>query len=304
MKRVLIIGASGFVGSNLAVLLRRKYRVLGTHAHHPIQIDDILSFRFPLTPSSDFPGLLRLTHPDVIVYCAAERNEERCRKFLDECFYVNATALTDLSRAITKELDSCKLIYLSTSKVFSGMKGSYVESDEPDGDSQYGTSKLRGEGLLEGNENTFILRLGTLFGISAWGQDSMFNRLLLALWRQEMTTLVQDERRSFLGVDDLCNAIEKVIETKDAEPGLYHLGTNTPESYFEFGQRIANAFKLSDKGLVGISGKSFTGHGFRPEDRGSDLSLCGDHFNKTFQFTPRDTDFSLRVIQNRLRKGL
>lgn len=304
MKRVLIVGASGFVGSNLAVALRRHYRVIGTHARHPVHVDNILSFRFLLQSGADYRGLLRLARPDAIVYCAAERSEERCQRFPHESFYVNAIAPGEITLAAKSVLTHPpRMIFLSTSKVFSGTRGHYVEEDIPDGKSQYGISKLRGEEALGERENTFILRLGTLFGLSAWEQDSMMNRILLNLWKGELTPLIRDEYRSFLSVEDLCQAIEKIIESREITAGLYHIGTPEKETYFQFGERLAHAFGLPDTCLLSISGKSFSGHGFVPENRGHDLSLRGDRFQKDFHFHARDTDFSLRLIHHRLSRG-
>jgi len=303
MKRVLIVGASGFVGSNLAVFLRRHYRVIGTHATQPVRVDNVLSFSFPLRSGADYRGLLRLSRPDVIVYCAAERDEERCHQFPHESFYVNAIAPGEFALAAQTLPQPPRMIFLSTSKVFSGDRGGYVETDAPDGHSQYGISKLRGEESLSSRDNTFILRLGTLFGLSAWNQDSMLNRILLKIWREEMTPLIQDEFRSFLSVEDLCQVIERIVGSDNIHSGLYHVGTPEKESYFQFGQRLAHAFGLSDRCLLPISGKSFTGHGFNPENRGHDLSLKGDLFHKDYHFHPRDTDFSLRLIHHRLSRG-
>ncbi len=304
MKRILIVGASSFAGSNLALFLRKKYRVMGTYFHHRIQINDVLSFRFPLSTETKFKSLIRIARPDVILYCAGERNESKCSQSPIETLFLNAGAPSELFRAAREVCPKIpKFIYFSSSKVFSGVKGHYSEEDIPDGQSSYGRSKLAGEEALSRFENTYILRLGTLFGLGSSGQDSIVNRFLTSLWKKELIPLIHDEYRSFFSVDDLCRAIDLIIESETCPEGIYHLGNPHRESYYDFGLHLAHAFNLQDTGLLKISGKSISEHGFRPEDRGHDLSLSTDRFSKLFPFHAKETEFSLRLIQYRLRKG-
>lgn len=301
MKRILIVGASSFIGSNLAVHLRGKLRVFGTYAYHRIRVDGIATFPLALHPAAPIEQFLTTVKPDVVVYCAGERSEERCTQDPLAALFVNAEAPLTMARSL--RLWGGRMIYLSSSKVFSGNEGEYKEEHAPAPNTQYGISKLRAEQLLEGFEDVFILRLGTVFGMAGPDRDGVMNRLLDALWRNKSISVINDELRSFVSVDDVCRAIECVIGAKKKDAGTYHLGSAARETYYDFASQLAAVFEI-DRGLInGVPGKTFSGSGFNPEQRGRDLSLHGGRFRSTFRFPPRPTPEALGQAREKLRFG-
>lgn len=301
MKRVLIVGASSFIGSNLCVALRAKYRVFGTYSKHKVKVDDAASFHLEIAPHSEMQALVAFLKPDILIYCAGVRDEAQCRKDPMGSLFVNTEAPGIMAAALRPW--GGRLIYFSSSKVFSGHRGGYLEEDTPQPASSYGTSKMEAEAVLASYSNVFILRLGTIYGIGALGQDSMFNRILSALWSGAPTSLISDEYRSFVAVEDLIRFVEKVLEASNEDEGIYHVGTSVKETYYDFALATAKVFGFSPNALTPVSGRLYAGHGFNPEERGGDLSLDSSQFASRFDVSAHSLEFSLRRIQQKLRRG-
>ncbi len=300
MRKVLIIGASSLVGSHLALKLRARCNVVGSfHLHRP-PIDGVPFIRFPLRLDTPWSELVEKLRPDTIFYCAAERDEKVCQEQPLHALELNAEIPHALSRSL--ESTGIRLVYFSTSKVFSGDKGDYSESDATDGVSHYGRSKARGEDLLSGAPNTFILRLGTLYGLGPVPQRSLFNRLISDIRLGVRTPLIQDEFRSFQAMDWVAEVGQRILAAQPSEAGLYHLPSPPKESYFSFGMALAKALGLSPAHLVPISGEAFTDAG-TADERGRDTSLDGALFQKVFGMAPKTTDKYLKELAESLRMG-
>ncbi len=301
MKRILILGASGFLGTHLALAMRDRYRVIGTYDHHPIRIDGILPFRLQLHNPEEVKNFIERFTPDTLLYCVAERREEKCRQFQSESFYLNAELASICASTVNRWKG--KFIFFSSTKIFSGEKGFYNEEDRPHPISVYGNTKFRAEQLLENLDNVFILRMGTLFGWGNRHHESLFNKILQKLWRGESSPYIQDELRSFISVADAVSAVQKVMEAPFEQAGMYHLSVPERESYYQFAKCVAENFLLSSDLVRPVDGKLIGNDGFTQETRGIDVSLDGSLFNSTFNWSSTPMAEAIRNVRRQLYTG-
>src|ERR1700722_12707583 len=126
MKRVLIIGSSSFIGVNLAIRLRKDYRVFGTHYRNRPHVDGLTSFPLSLRPDRPLNDFLSLLKTSVIVYAAAIVNDPDVEKNPELAKFVNAEGPLICARYL--EPTGGRLVFLSSSKVFSGEDGDYEET--------------------------------------------------------------------------------------------------------------------------------------------------------------------------------
>lgn len=302
MKKVFIVGMSSFIGSSLAVYLRKHYRVYGTYSTYKPQIDNVISFKLTLKPTDHIDELIRFISPDVVIYCAAMNNENECINQPALALYVNGEAPQLFARAI--ENIGGRFIFLSTSKVFSGEKGSYTESDPPRPQSTYGRTKYRAEESIKGRDNTFILRLGTAFGLASYGQRSFLNRMLYALWRKEELNLISNEHRSFFSVEELAKAVGVIIDVDIGYSGIYHIGGDTKDTYYSFMSKVASIFHIPHSLLKPVEGDFYNDSStFQGKRRGQDLSLCHKHFSDTFHHQFLDPEHSIERLCDQLKNG-
>lgn len=302
MKRIVVIGASSFIGANLCVRLRQKHHVVGTYFHHRPRIDTVPCVKLPLSADSPMTETLLRLRPECIIYCAGERNESRCQTDPMGSLFLNSDAAIAIAESFVPR--GVRFFFFSSSKVFSGKKGNYDEGDTPDPTTAYGQAKREAEEALLEMENTFILRLGTIFGLGGVEQDSFLSRLLYSLWHGERVRLIRDEFRSFVAVEDLAHFVELLVEASPSKCGLYHVGSGIKETHFDFAEQVVAEFGLSQKLIEAVAGHEISGFGFRPEDRGRDLSLNGERLKRELTVAPKTSAFALRFLRHRLERGL
>lgn len=301
MKRVLVVGASSFIGLNTVRFLRDQYRVMGTYARHKPPVDGMLSFQTWLDDLTRVEHLVDFLRPEAIVYCAG-MIEEACDSNPEKAQWINGEIPLFLARKLKKG----RLIYLSSSKVFSGDEGDYLEDHQTDPRTIYGLTKRRAEERLVAAGNVFILRLVTVFGLGGvHHQKTLFHRILQHLWSHTPLPVICDEYRSYVSVEDVAKAIGILVDANLTRNGIYHFSPGIKDSHFSFAKQVALALGISSDSIRGISGKEFDSlHPEKKSQRGKDLTLLGTKFTGTFglQYDPMEN--ALAKLRDKLTKGL
>ncbi len=154
----------------------------------------------------------------------------------DKAIYVNSFFPNYLSK-LAKE-NSAKVIHLSTDCVFSGKKGSYIETDFRDGNDIYSRSKALGE-LVNDRDLTFRT--------SIIGPELNVNGIGLFCWFMKQSGTVSGYSEVYwTGVTtlELARAIDKAID--DNLVGLYHLVPNSKISKCNLLKLIAKIWNRTD----------------------------------------------------------
>ena len=177
--KVLILGASGMIGSTTFKVLRQSgtLDVWGTlrssYDRSLFSQTDALKLidGVELTHSDLLPRLYSNLKPDVVVNCAgltkhrAEANDPIQNIELNSILPHRLAGLCKLAGA--------RLVHVSTDCVFQGDKGGYVESDSPDARDFYGRSKSMGEIICSPHvitlrTSTIGHELKTRYGLLEW----------------------------------------------------------------------------------------------------------------------------------------
>ncbi|HEY3240491.1 MAG TPA: dTDP-4-dehydrorhamnose reductase [Acidimicrobiia bacterium] len=204
--RVLVTGAGGQVGSELAAHLAHHDTVAFDHS----QLDICDRHQVEQTLSSILP--------DAIVNCAAWTDVDGCEADPERAFVTNALAMRHLSVACTRI--GAHLVHVSTDYVFPGDKdGPYLEWDRPDPRSVYGQSKLGGELELATHAPSWaIARTSWVFGRS--GKN--FVDTILARARQGAPLqVVTDQRGCPTYAPDLAGVLARLATGR--HQGIFHV---------------------------------------------------------------------------------
>jgi dTDP-4-dehydrorhamnose reductase len=252
--RILITGASGLLGLNLALETTRRHKVFGTANHHALKTDAFTVIQTNLLAPGAVERLLEQTQPDWVIHCAALANLDAC-----EADPLLAQQLnTELPRTLASHVarSGARLVYVSTDSVFDGLRGNYTEEDTPTPVGVYSRSKLNGELAVAEADLTAIIARVNLFGWSLTGNRSLaeffFNNLSLGKQVMGFT----DVYFCPLLANDLAEIFIRMLEMNLG--GLYHVVSSESLSKYDFGQRLAERFTL-DGSLINPTSVSQSG---------------------------------------------
>jgi len=242
LKRVLITGASGLLGSKLVKALSGGYEVIPSHNAHPIHPDSV---RMDIVDGKEVAGVLSAVKPEFVVHAAAETNVDNCEIDRELAWSINAEGTRNIAKACAEI--GARLIYISTDYVFNGEKGLYSEEDEANPVNYYGVTKLKGEEFVrELCEDFVIARTSVLYG---WHPS----RVNFATWvigslkDGKGISVVEDHYNSPTLADDLAEIISKIAVTDAA--GVYHIAGRERINRYDFAMKIAEVFGL-DRSLI------------------------------------------------------
>lgn len=150
--KLLVLGASGMLGNAVLRLFAHEssYKVYGA-ARSPSSVISLQSraptaqfvFGVDVESLDSLTKLFAQVQPDVIVNCIGI--VKQLSDANDPLISIPINSLLPHRLAWLAQLAGARLIHMSTDCVFSGKKGSYLESDDPDAYDLYGRSKLLGE---------------------------------------------------------------------------------------------------------------------------------------------------------------
>ena len=180
--RVVVIGASGQLGSDLMQALHNWAPLGLTHAD--IEVADPASVNEKLDAAA----------PDAVINCAAFHQVDDCENRPDEAFRVNALGARNVALACARL--GAFVVYVSTDYVFDGeLDRPYNEDDAPRPINVYGASKLAGEHLVAASAPRYlIVRVSSLFGVAgASGKGGNFVETMIRKARAGETIRVVDD---------------------------------------------------------------------------------------------------------------
>jgi len=243
--RILITGASGLLGLNLALETTHRHTVFGTVNTHALQTDAFTVIQTNLLAPGAVERLLEQTQPDWVIHCAALANLDAC-----EADPLLAEQLnTELPRKLASHVarGGARLVYISTDAVFDGKRGDYTEEDAPHPVGVYSLTKLNGElAVAEADPSAIIARVN-LYGWSLSGKRSLGEFFYNNLSAGKRVMGFTDVIFCPLLVNDLAHILVKMLEKKLS--GLYHVVSAESLSKYDFGVRLAHRFSL-DTGLI------------------------------------------------------
>ena len=242
MKKILIIGGSGFVGSYIIKHLPVDWEKFCTYNSNQILSSNLQSFKIDLLDNpKEIVTLIQNTKPDYIVHTVAFPSVDYCEEkpMIADKLHVDATKIIANASA---EINS-KLLFLSTDAVFEGkINKKYLETDIPNPVNHYGLTKLKAEKIvLESSSNNVVLRTAVIYGKTS--KSRFTNWITSYLKENKQVDPFIDQYNSPTLVDDLALAIVQIL--KDGVSGLYHATGPTCVNRYDFALMLAKEFGLN-----------------------------------------------------------
>jgi dTDP-4-dehydrorhamnose reductase len=240
--KLLITGASGLLGINLALEAMTEHEVIG------VDRGKLQSAPFPVIKtnfynSRAFDSALDSTQPDWVINCSALANLEECERHPDQAKILNTVLPRELAEACA--IRNIKFIHLSTDAVFDGTKeGDYTEEDEPNPQGVYSQTKLDSERAVQDVNPQAIIARVNFFGWSLSGRRSLGEFFVNNLSEGKNVNGFTDVIFCPMWVNHLAQTLIAMLE-KDLH-GLYHVVGAQALSKYQFGVEVARKFGLSE----------------------------------------------------------
>ncbi len=226
MKKILVTGANGQLGSELSVL-SSKYP----------EYEWIFADRTKITLDNLdlLPIQLNEIKADVILNCGAYTAVDKAEGEKDLAFTVNSLAVEIIAKYASE--NNIKLIHISTDYVFDGTSSSALDEETfTNPINVYGESKLAGETVcVNQNPDSIIIRTSWVY--SKFGNNFVKTMQRLMQEREEIS-VVNDQVGSPTYAADLAQAMIDIVNSPNWISGIYNYSNEGEISWYEFALSI------------------------------------------------------------------
>jgi len=265
--KILILGASGFLGSILHKILSADHQVVGTTTSNNFSSPGFLTFNY--TNQNSLQQLVTNVRPDSIINCIALADVDFAEINEALALKLNFELPRDLSSLC--ESERIRLIHISTDHFESSLSG-LRESDVPIPVNIYGKTKLLGDIALLKNSKSAVVVRTNFFGRSVSGNKGLIDFVDKTLNSSESIFGYENIAFNPVGAHFLGSCIHKLIHTNYA--GILNVASPNPITKFQFLCLVATKLKLDPTRISPRSYNSSKGFANRPHCMALNTSEC------------------------------
>jgi len=269
LPKLLITGASGFLGWHLCQMAVATWDVYGTYHTHPHPLAGVKTLPVNLTDFQAVQQLVNDLQPSAVIHAAAQSQPNICQTDPVAAYAINVMAAQNLAGLCADA--AIPFAFTSTDLVFDGLNPPYRETDPLCPVNRYGEQKAIAETrILERHPTAAICRMPLMFG-SAPTAPSFLQGFLQTLRQGAALRLFCDEFRTPVSGRDAAAGL--LLALKSVQ-GRIHLGGRERLSRYEFGLLMAQAFQLNQATLSPCHQADVPMSAPRPPDVSLDSTLA------------------------------
>ena len=286
MKKIIVTGGLGFIGSNLVkLLIKKKYFVINidkvNYASNFYNTRDFSNkknykfIRLDINNRFKLKKVFKLHKPIAVFNLAAETHVDRSIDGPAEFIKSNIVGVFNLLeefREFTKKNKKSKLIHISTDEVYGDvLKGRSKENDPYKPSSPYAASKASSDHLVYSYVRTFKLNAMITNCSNNYGPhqhpEKLIPKLIYNIINNKPLPIYGKGKnsREWIFVDDHCEALLKVFKN-GVQGQFYNIGSGINSSNLDIAKLLINIakkkIKLSKKVKIKFV-KDRPGHDFR-----------------------------------------
>ena len=236
MKKILITGGAGYIGSKLITkLLSLNFRVTtidrlkysSKSLNHLFKYDNFIFIKGDVRNKKLMKNLIKKN--EYILPLAALVGAPLCKKNKKEAISVNLNSIIDLMKNVNKKN---KIIFLTTNSGYGvGEKNKYCdENSELNPISLYGKTKVEAEKIVMKHHNSISFRLATVFGYSyRMRTDLLVNNFVFRAIKDKKLNIYEPHfRRNFIHINDVVDGIVySIMNFNKLKSEIYNLGLSS-----------------------------------------------------------------------------
>lgn len=233
MKKILVTGASGFVGSRLVERWKEEYTILAPR-HGEMDITD----------ADAVEGFFTRNRPDVVVHLAAISNTGYCEEHPEESYLMNVEGACNVAQTSAK--CGAKLVFFSSDQVYNGNleSGLLTEDIAVHPENVYGRHKLEAEQrVLDICPGAVALRATWMYDVEREGMPTHANFIVNIARAIKEGRQLRFPVREYRGITWVGEVVELLPHTFDLPGGVYNFGAenllNTYETAYRYCEAIA-----------------------------------------------------------------
>lgn len=220
MKKILVTGATGFLGSRIADFYQDKYKILAP-AHREMDI----------TNQDNVWQYFRTFKPDIVVHCAAVSDVSTCEKQQEYSWKINVTGTENIARA-AKEI-SATCICCSSDQVYGGSTEMQANREDCPLNpvNVYGKEKAYAEQSASSIYDDCVhLRLSWMYDAGDDKRMDFVKQLKACLKNTTEITFSSKDRR---GITDVWEVVQNMEQAFALPGGIYNFGAPNDRTMYE-----------------------------------------------------------------------
>jgi dTDP-4-dehydrorhamnose reductase len=290
MKKLLITGASGFLGWHVCQLACQDWQVYGTYHAHAVSIPGVRLLQVDLTDDQALRSTVHQIQPDGIIHLAALSQPNVCQNNPDLSYRLNALASWTVAELCAEAAIPC--VFTSSEQVFDGLNPPYRESDPVCPVNLYGQHKVAAEeGMLERCPDVAICRMPLMFGVAPTA-PSFIQPFIERLRSGQVLNAFTDEIRTPVSGEDAAQGLLLALEKVK---GRIHLGSKERLSRYELAQTLVEVLEIANARVIPCRQADIKMAAPRPPDLSMDSSLAF-----SLGYNPAPFRVSLEALRNKL----
>lgn len=241
MKRILITGGSGMLGSYIAVqAVGHGWDTWATYATHKVELDGCHMIPADIRDAGDMIKIFEFIKPEVVIHTSALVRPDVCETQKAEAFAVNVLGTHNVTKAA--KAVGTHVVHVSTDTIFDGNHNPITEEACPSPVNYYGVTKTAAEAavLASGIDNA-IVRTSIIYGprMFPW-LDSFTDKIVETLRSGKTFKAFVDQFRQPIPAWNLADALLEIAERRLS--GIYHVVSPEVSSRFQFARKVAEVF--------------------------------------------------------------
>jgi len=260
-KKILITGASGFIGTNLLYsLLKQNLDIAVIDRHDNLMFDNVKKYIGDICDYSFLEKAIIDFQPNKVFHLAAYKNRSSAVEDMSKALKVNLIGTLNIYQALLNVPALESIVTLGTTDEYGEINPPFNEGLTEMPSSNYGFSKFCVTKLSEFFNRNFKLPIVVLRPTIAYGphqgQDMFIPSLIKTLLndnKYEMTP--GDQIRDFIYISDLIEAIITVSNNISYLGQIFNIGSGSPIMIKEVAISIAK--QLDKEQLLSIGAISY-----------------------------------------------